>query len=73
MVKDAPILGTPKAAQLIKEPAGLLICIQCELPDQKLSSENQAIGIDMGLSHFCVLSDGTLVKNPGIFLDMNEA
>jgi putative transposase len=64
MFKDAPIIGTPKTAQIIIEPTGIFICIQCEMPDQKLSSESQAIGIDMGISHFCILSDGTLIENP---------
>jgi putative transposase len=65
--KDAPIPGTPKTAQIVMEPTGLFICIQCAVPDYKLSSENQAAGIDMGIAHFCTLSDGTLVENPKHF------
>jgi putative transposase len=67
MVKDGPIQGIPKTAQIVLEPAGLFICIQCEMPDYKLSSENQAAGIDMGIAHFCVLSDGTMMENPRHF------
>jgi putative transposase len=65
--KDAPILGTPKTAQIVIEPTGIFICIQCEMPDYKLSSEHQAAGIDMGISHVCILSDGTMVENPKHF------
>ena len=68
MVRDAPVHGTPKTAQIVIEPTGIFICIQCELPDQKLCSENQAaVGIDLGISHFCILSDGSLVENPKHF------
>jgi putative transposase len=68
MFKDAPIIGNPKTAQIVLEPTGLFICIQCETADQTLSSESQAIGIDMGISHFCISSDGTMVENPRHFL-----
>jgi putative transposase len=68
MFKDAPIKGTPKTAQIVLEPTGLFICIQCELPDQKLCGENQAaVGIDMGIAYFCILSDGNMTKNPRHF------
>jgi putative transposase len=37
------------------------------LPDPKPRSEDQAVGLDLELGHFCVLSDGTLVENPRHF------
>jgi putative transposase len=67
MGKDAPIQGIPKTAQIVLEPTGIFICMGCEVPDQKPSSESQAMGIDMGISHFCILSDGTLAENPRHF------
>jgi putative transposase len=67
MFKDAPIWGTPKTAQIVIEPTGLFICIQCELPDPAPRSENQSVGLELGLSNYCVLSDGTLVENPRCF------
>ena len=67
MFKDAPVKGVPKTAQIIIEPTGLFICIQCEVPDPTPRSENQAAGLDLGISHFCILSDGTLVENPSHF------
>jgi putative transposase len=48
--KDTPITGIPKTAQITIEPTGMFICIQCELPDAKCCSEDQAIGIDMGIA-----------------------
>lgn len=37
-----------------------------ELPEKKPVSE-KAVGIDMGLSYFCVLSDGRKIENPRFF------
>ena len=68
MFKDALLKGTPKTAQIIIEPTGIFICIQCEMPDYKLGGENQAAtGIDMGISYFCVLSNGIMIDNPKHF------
>lgn len=67
MFKDASIQGTPKTVQLVLEPTGWFICIQCVLPDPPPRGESQAVGLDLGLAHFCVLSDGTLVENPEHF------
>lgn len=65
--KDAPIIGTPKTAQVIKEPTGYFICVQCADVPEKFESENQAIGLDMGISAFCALSDGSFIENPRHF------
>lgn len=63
MFKDASIEGNPKTATIIKEPTGYFICIQCEDVPQKFNSESQAIGLDLGISHFCVDSSGNFVSN----------
>lgn len=67
MFKDAEILGTPKNATIIKEPTGFFICIQCEDAPKKFDSENQTVGLDMGISHFCVDSNGNFIANPKHF------
>lgn len=67
MFNDKPINGEIKTAQIVIKPTGLFICIQCELPDPPPRSENQAIGVDMGIAKFAVLSDGTMVENPRHF------
>lgn len=67
MFKDSPIIGVPKTATIIKEPTGYFICIQCEGVPNKFNSESQAVGIDMGISHFCITSDGCFVPNPRHF------
>lgn len=63
MFKDSKIEGNPKTAQIIIEPTGFFISIQCEDVPVKFVSENQAIGIDMGIAHFCVDSSGNFVPN----------
>ena len=63
LFKDSVILGKPKTAQIIIEPTGFFICIQCEDVPFKFVSENQAIGIDMGIAHFCIDSNGNFVAN----------
>jgi len=65
--KDSEISGIPKTATIVKEPTGYFICIQCENVQSKFNSENQTIGLDMGISHFCVDSLGNLISNPKHF------
>lgn len=67
MVSDSPILGIPKTANIIKEPTGYFVCIQCENVPAKFDSENQTIGLDMGLSQLCIDSNGNFIANPKHF------
>lgn len=67
MFRDSEIKGTPKTATIIIEPTGYFVCIQCENVPKKFNSENQAIGIDMGISHFYIDSNGNFVSNPKHF------
>jgi len=67
MFKDSEIKGKPKTAQIILEPTGFFICIQCDHVPVKFVSESQAIGIDMGIAHFCIDSNGHFVANPQHF------
>ena len=39
-------------------------CFSCEVEPQPLPQSDAAVGIDVGLESFAVLSDGTTVKNP---------
>ncbi len=65
--KDEPIIGDLKNIYIKKEPTGFFICLQCENVPSRFESENQAIGLDMGLSHFCVDSNGNFIANPKHF------
>lgn len=67
MFKDSPVVGDIKNVHIIKEPTGYFACIQCENVPTKFVSESQVIGLDMGLSHFCVDSNGNFISNPQHF------
>ena len=66
MFKDAPIVGIPKTATIIKEPTGYFVCIVCDGVSKTISNpdENQVCGIDMGVAYFCIDSNGKMIKNP---------
>jgi len=63
------ILGTVKTAQIIKEPTGYFICITCDGVSKNISNpdESQVVGIDMGITHFCIDSNGNFISNPKHF------
>lgn len=42
-------------------------CISCEVVPQPLPQSSEAIGIDVGLDSFAVLSDGTAIENPRLY------
>jgi putative transposase len=64
---DESILGYPKTATIKLEPKGFFITIQCENVPQRFASENQTIGIDMGIAKFCIDSNGKTIENPRHF------
>jgi len=69
MFKDAPILGIPKTATIIKEPTGHFVCIVCDEVSKIIQNpdESQVCGIDMGVAYFCADSNGNLIENPRHF------
>lgn len=69
LFKDSEIKGNPKTATIIKEPTGFFICITCDNIDKNISNsdESQVIGLDMGVSYFCINSSGNFYVNPRHF------
>jgi len=69
LFKDAPILGIPKTATLIKEPTGYFVCIVCDEINKTIQckDESQVCGIDMGVAYFCVDSNENIIENPSHF------
>lgn len=63
--KDRKIKGIPKRAIITKEITGYYISIQCETLEAQVynADKSQICGIDMGISHFCIDSDGGFVTN----------
>lgn len=64
--KDRMPNGELKTATIIKENNQYFISVTFESNSQNLYpvSENQAVGIDMGITYFAVDSDGCFVENP---------
>ncbi len=68
MFKDAAITGNVRTATIIKDVTGYFICITTD--DTKHIQnvdENQVIGLDMGVSHLYVDSNGQFISNPKHF------
>jgi putative transposase len=67
--KDAEIKGIPRTAVIKKEPTGYFLCVTCDNIDRNIqnSDESQVIGLDMGVKHFCIDSNGNFYINPRIF------
>jgi putative transposase len=67
--KDAEIVGVPKQATIRKEIDGYFISVTCKDAKRSIqnSDENQVIGLDMGVSHFVVDSNGVFIANPKHF------
>lgn len=63
--KDRMPEGELKTASLIQKADGYYLHIQVEVPYEN-SNENQ-VGIDMGISYFAVTSDGLYINNPRHF------
>ena len=65
--KDEEIIGDIKRAVIKIDPTGFFICLDCENVPKRFDSENQAVGLDMGLSFFCIDSNGNFINNPKHF------
>lgn len=63
-----PIEGEVKTCTLKKNPSGSWdVTFSCEVDVQPLSPREQAVGIDLGLTTFAVLSNGKEIQNPKFF------
>lgn len=72
--RQIPVGSHIKTCTIKREQDKWFVCFSCEVP--KIISENKtvskAVGIDLGLTDFAVLSDGTEIKNPK-YLKKSEA
>lgn len=63
-----PIEGKVKTCTLRKNPCGAWdVTFSCEVEVVPLPLRKQAVGIDVGLTTFAVLSDGKKIENPKFF------
>ena len=59
-----PIKGAIKTLTIKRENGQWYACFSVVVPLQPLPPNDWAVGIDVGLSWFAVLSDGTEIENP---------
>lgn len=62
-----PIVGRIKTLTIRRQSGKWFACLACEYEPETLASSNLAVGIDVGLTHFAALSDGTFINNPRFF------
>jgi putative transposase len=67
-VRHRSLEGKPKTVSVVQDGDRWMLTICCELdievPNKKPLDEANIVGIDLGLSEFAVLSDGTRIPNP---------
>ncbi|MCW5970611.1 MAG: transposase [Blastocatellales bacterium] len=64
--------GTIKTVPLLREAGKYYVCFSCEVEPEPLPVLPNSVGIDVGLTTFAVLSDGTEVENPRHFRKSEE-
>src|SRR5215208_1124986 len=63
-----PLEGTPKTAHLVLRADGhWYVLIVCDIGDAPQKRKGDAIGLDVGLTHFVADSNGGAVENPRCF------
>lgn len=65
--KDKPVDGNIKLAHIVMEPTGFFVNLVCENVPPNYTSENNSIGLDMGVKNFCIDSNGGFIPNPKHF------
>lgn len=61
------IAGTIKTLTIRKRGDKWFACFSCEVAAEPLPVSSESVGIDVGLTHFATLSDGSTVPNPKFF------
>lgn len=56
--------GDVKTARLIRKADGIYLNVVVEVEDKAYHTNDSQVGIDMGISHFATLSNGTHIPNP---------
>lgn len=60
-----PIIGKIKTCTIKREGEHWYVCLACEVESQpKLPYTDEAVGIDLGVSHLATLSTGDTIDNP---------
>ena len=62
-----PVEGNIKTVTLKRKAGRWFVCFAVECNSKSLSDSADAVGIDVGLTTFAVMSDGTEIENPRYF------
>ena len=62
--RHRPIDGTIKTLTLKREAGRWVACFSGAVDPRPLPPSTESIGVDVGLTHFATLSDGTAIANP---------
>ena len=68
-----PISGGVKTLTIGKRSGKWFASFVCEVVAESLPESDEAIGVDVGLSHFATLSDGSTLENPRFFRQDEKA
>ena len=66
------IKGEIKTLTIKRENGFWYACFSCMVESEPLPANDRAVGIDVGLNSFAVLSDGTEIENPRYFRKMQK-
>jgi putative transposase len=67
-----PVKGEIKTLTIKRENGFWYACFSCVVEPEVLPTNDQAVGIDVGLNSFAVLSDGTEIANPRLYKQMQK-
>lgn len=61
------VVGRIKTCNVRRQAGKWFVCFACEYDPDPLPASELAVGIDVGITHFAALSDGSFVDNPRFF------
>lgn len=71
MVVSRPLPSPPSSVTIIKDTTGRYFAsFVVEVPETSLPPTDCSCGIDLGLTHFCILSSGEKIENPRLHKKM---
>lgn len=67
-----PVEGTIKTLTVKREAGRWHACLSVECEAELLPESTVSVGVDVGLSHFAILSDGTEIENPRYYREAQQ-
>lgn len=64
MIRHQKIQGEIKTCTIKHKNGHYYVCFSCEVTSHKPSNQTSAVGVDVGISHLAITSDGKFFDNP---------